>query len=70
MIFFNGTDIYCPIKVCLYSMEDGAMPITDAILKADRLEQVRILFLRRPEGVGTREISQLLDVSQRTAGAI
>ena len=43
------------------------MPITDAILKGDRLEQVRVLFLRRPDGVGTREISQLLGVSQRTA---
>ncbi len=43
------------------------MPITDAIHKADRLEQIRVLFLRRPEGVGTREIAQLLGVSQRTA---
>ena len=43
------------------------MPITDAIHKADRLEQVRVLFLRRPEGVGTRELAQLLGVSQRTA---
>ena len=43
------------------------MPITDAILKADRLERVRVLFLRRPDGVGTREIAQLLGVSQRTA---
>ena len=43
------------------------MPITDAIHKADRLEQIRGLFLRRPEGVGTMEIAQLLGVSQRTA---
>ena len=43
------------------------MPITDAIHKADRLEQIRVLFLRRPEGVGTREIAQLLGISQRTA---
>ena len=43
------------------------MPITDAIHKGDRLEQIRVLFLRRPEGVGTREIAQLLGVSQRTA---
>ena len=43
------------------------MPIIDAIHKADRLEQIRVLFLRRPEGVGTREIAQLLGVSQRTA---
>ena len=43
------------------------MPITDAIHKADRLEEIKILFLRRPAGVGTREIAQLLRVSQRTA---
>ena len=43
------------------------MPITDAIHKADRLEQIRVLFVRQPEGVGTREIAQLLGVSQRTA---
>ena len=43
------------------------MPITDAIHKADRLEQIKVMFLRRPEGVGTREIAQLLGVSQRTA---
>ena len=43
------------------------MPITDAIHKADRLEEIRVLFLRRPTGVGTKEISQLLGVSQRTA---
>ena len=65
--FFNGKDIPCPIKVYLYSLENGVMPITDAIHKGDRLEQVRVLFLRRPEGVGTREIAQLLGVSQRTA---
>ena len=43
------------------------MPVTDAIHKADRLEEIKVLFLRRPEGVGTREIAQLLRVSQRTA---
>ena len=43
------------------------MPITDAIHKADRLEQIKVLFLQRPEGVGTMEIAQLLGVSQRTA---
>ena len=43
------------------------MPITDAIHKGDRLEQIKVMFLRRPEGVGTREIAQLLGVSQRTA---
>ena len=43
------------------------MPITDAIHKWDRLEQIKVMFLRRPEGVGTREIAQLLGVSQRTA---
>jgi len=43
------------------------MPITDTIDKADRLEQIRVLFLRRAEGVGTGEIAQLLGVSQRTA---
>ena len=43
------------------------MPITDAIHKGDRLEQIRVLFLRRPEGVGTMEIAQLLGISQRTA---
>ena len=67
MNFFNGKDIPCPIKVYLYPLEDGVMPITDAIHKGDRLEQIRVLFLRRPEGVGTREIAQLLGVSQRTA---
>ncbi len=49
------------------SVENQAMPITDAIHKTDRLEEIKILFLRRPEGVGTREIAQLLRVSQRTA---
>ncbi len=39
------------------------MPITDAIHKTDRLEEVRLLFLRRPEGMGT----DLLRVNQRTA---
>ena len=43
------------------------MPITDAIHKTDRLEEIKVLFLRRPAGVGTREIAQLLRVSQRTA---
>ena len=39
----------------------------DAIHKADRLERIKILFRRRPEGVGTGEIARLLGVSQRTA---
>ncbi len=43
------------------------MPITDAIHKADRLEEIKVLFLRRPEGMGTKEIARLLRVSQRTA---
>ena len=43
------------------------MLISDAIHKADRLEQIKVLFRRRPEGVGTGEIAQLLGVSQRTA---
>ena len=43
------------------------MLIADAIHKADRLEQIKVLFRRRPEGVGTGEIARLLGVSQRTA---
>ena len=43
------------------------MLIADAIHKTDRLEQIKILFRRRPEGVGTGEIARLLGVSQRTA---
>ena len=43
------------------------MLISDAIHKADRLEQIKVLFRRRPEGVGTGEIARLLGVSQRTA---
>ena len=43
------------------------MPITDAIHKADRLEEVKLLFRRRPQGVGTGEIARILEVSQRTA---
>lgn len=43
------------------------MLIPDAIHKADRLEQIKVLFRRRPEGVGTGEIARLLGVSQRTA---
>ena len=43
------------------------MLLADAIRKMDRLEQIVILFRRRPEGVGTAEISRLLGVSQRTA---
>ena len=43
------------------------MLIADAIHKTDRLEQIKILFRRRPEGVGTAEIARLLGVSQRTA---
>lgn len=43
------------------------MLTADAIHKTDRLQQVMILFRRRPEGVGTAEIARLLGVSQRTA---
>ena len=43
------------------------MPITDAIHKTDRLEEVMLLFLRRPKGMGTKEIADLLRVNQRTA---
>ncbi len=43
------------------------MLIADAVHKTDRLEQIKILFRRRPEGVGTAEIARLLGVSQRTA---
>ncbi len=43
------------------------MPITDAIHKADRLEEVKLLFRRRPQGVGSGEIARILEVSQRTA---
>ena len=43
------------------------MLISDAIHKTDRLEQIKILFRRRPGGVGTGEIARLLGVSQRTA---
>ena len=43
------------------------MLIADAIHKTDRLEQIKVLFRRRPEGVGTGEIARLLGVSQRTA---
>ena len=65
--FFFFPDIPCPLGEYLYPVENQAMPITHAIHKADRLEEIKILFLRRPEGVGTREIAQLLRVSQRTA---
>ncbi len=27
------------------------MPVADAIYKADRLKEIKVLFLRRPEGV-------------------
>ena len=43
------------------------MLIADAIHKTDRLEQIKILFRRHPEGVGTGEIARILGVSQRTA---
>lgn len=43
------------------------MPVTDAIHKVDRLEEIKVLFLRRPEGMGTGEIARLLRVSRRTA---
>ena len=43
------------------------MLISDAIHKADRLEQTKVLFGWRTEGVGTGEIARLLGVSQRTA---
>lgn len=43
------------------------MLIGDAIRKMDRLEQIEVQFRRRPEGVGTAEVSRLLGVSQRTA---
>ena len=43
------------------------MLIADAMHKTDRLEQIKILFRRHPEGVGTGEIARLLGVSQRTA---
>ncbi len=43
------------------------MLISDAIHKTDRLEQIKVLFRRRPEGVGTGEIARLLGISQRTA---
>ena len=43
------------------------MLISDAIHKTDRLEQIKVLFRRRPAGVGTGEIARLLGVSQRTA---
>ena len=43
------------------------MLIADAMHKTDRLEQIKILFRRHPEGVGTAEIARLLGVSQRTA---
>ena len=43
------------------------MPVTDAFTKSDRLLEVQVLLLHRPEGVKTAEIAELLGVSQRTA---
>ncbi len=43
------------------------MPITDAETKNERLLQVQIFARQRPEGFRTREIADLLNVSERTA---
>ena len=42
------------------------MPITDAIHKADRLEQIKVMFLRRPEGVSQRTARRyVIELSER-----
>ena len=43
------------------------MPITDALTKSDRLLEVQVLFRRRPGGIRTAEIAEMLGVSTRTA---
>ncbi len=43
------------------------MPVVDTHTKMDRLMRIQILFRRKPDGVRTSEVAELLHVSERTA---